>query len=104
MKHDLDRNDVDGFAAGIERYFALKSEIDAGYTNAPIERLIVAVDKYLVGKVLPGAGGGGFVFMIARDEEAAQKVRVILSKSPPNAHARFFDFAIDPEGLKVAVL
>jgi len=104
MKHDLDRNHINAFAGGIERYFSLKKEIDVGYTNAPIEQLIAAVDKYLVGKVLPGAGGGGFVLMIARDQEAAQEVRKILTKSPPNGQARFFDFAIDTAGLKVSVL
>jgi len=104
MKHDLDRNDAEAFARGIERYWSLKKRIDPGSTNTQVERLIASVDKYLVAKLLPGAGGGGFLFMVARDEQSARKVRQLLTQSPPNAQARFFDFAIDSSGLKVTVL
>jgi len=69
-----------------------------------VERLIASVDKYLLAKLLPGAGGGGFLFMVARDEQSARKVRQLLTRSPPNAQARFFDFAIDSAGLRVTVL
>jgi len=34
MKHDLDRNDPEAFARGIERYWSLKKRIDPGSTNA----------------------------------------------------------------------
>jgi len=104
MKHDLDRNDAEAFSRGIERYWSLKKRIDPGSTNAQVERLIASVDKYLLAKLLPGAGGGGFLFMVARDEQSARKVRQLLTRSPPNAQARFFDFAIDSAGLKVTVL
>jgi len=54
--------------------------------------------------LLPAAGGGGFVFMVARDAECAARVRRILETNPPNALARFFDFSVDQKGLSVTVL
>jgi fucokinase len=104
MKVDLDAGDVRGWAAGVERYWQLKQSLDAGSTNAKIEALLRPVNRYLSARLLPGAGGGGFVFMIARDEDAARKVRRTLDRHPPNAHARFFNFDIDPHGLRVTVL
>jgi len=104
MKESLDRGDLSAFAAGVDRYWELKKGLDPGATNDSIERILARVDKYLVGKVLPGAGGGGFIFMVARDREAAQKVRQLLNASPPNPHARFFDFEVDHQGLHVTVL
>jgi len=62
------------------------------------------LDKYLTGRLLPAAGGGGFVFMVARDAECAARVRRILETNPPNALARFFDFSVDQKGLSVTVL
>jgi fucokinase len=50
------------------------------------------------------AGGGGFIFMVARDAAAARKLRQRLETNPPNRLARFFDFQVDPKGLQVTVL
>ncbi len=104
MKQDLDTGDLDAFARGVEEYWTLKKTLDPGSTNPAIENLLSRVDRYVSGKVLPGAGGGGFVFMVARDAEAAGKIRQTLNANRPNVHARFFDLAVDQQGLKVTVL
>ncbi len=104
MKHDLDRGDVQAFAQGITHYFDLKCQLDPGTTNPPIEAVLRRVKKYLSGYVLPGAGGGGFIYMITRDEQATQQVRRLLLQNPPNSLARFFDFEFDQKGLAVTVL
>ncbi len=104
MKDALDRADVEAFGAGIERYWTAKKSLDPGATTQPIEKLIASVEDQLIGKVLPGAGGGGFVFMVARDEQAARRVRKVLNGSRPNKLARFFDFSVDGNGLRVTVL
>lgn len=100
----LAAGDAEGFARGVAAYWELKKAIDPGSTNERIEAIVGRVDKCLNAYELPGAGGGGFIFMIARDEEAALKVRTELERKPPNQLARFYDFAIDQKGLSVAVL
>jgi fucokinase len=104
MWNDLGAGDVDAFGRGIGRYWELKKKLDPGSTNDAIETLLRPVDRYLTGKVLPGAGGGGFVLMLARDAGAAKRVRILLRRNPPNRMARFFDFDIDQKGLAVTVL
>lgn len=104
MKASLDAKDFAAVGRGIEEYWTLKKRLDPGSTNPTIEALLRRVQGDLIGKLLPGAGGGGFVFMVARDEAAAQRVRRTLEANPPNPLARFFDFEIDPHGLKVTVL
>ncbi len=104
MESELGSGDADGFGRGIDRYWELKKQIDPGSTNARIEALIRPLNRYLTGRLLPGAGGGGFLLMVARDEEAAGRVRRHLAVHPPNALARFFDLDIDNRGLSVTVL
>ncbi|MCX5660224.1 MAG: hypothetical protein NTW19_10950 [Planctomycetota bacterium] len=104
MKASLDERDFAAVGRGVEDYWTLKKRFDPGSTNPTIEALLRRVQGDLIGKLLPGAGGGGFVFMVARDEAAAQRVRRTLEANPPNPLARFFDFDIDPHGLKVTVL
>ena len=104
MKRDLDRHDIEAFAAGVDHYWQLKKRLDPGATNAGVERIMKAIEPYAAGRTLPGAGGGGFVFIIARDADAARKVRRKLERHPPSPQSRFFDFAVDSEGLKVTTL
>lgn len=103
-KEALDAQDIDGFARGVARYWALKKQIDPGSTNAPIEKLLKAVAQETQAALLPGAGGGGFIFMLAKSAAAAERIRRTFEAHPPNAHARFFDFGVDQQGLKVTVL
>lgn len=103
-KEALDAQDIDGFACGIARYWELKKQIDPGSTNAPIESLLASVAEDTQAALLPGAGGGGFIFMIAKSASAAERIRRAFTDNPPNPFARFFDFDVDPQGLKVTVL
>lgn len=104
MKANLDAQDVDAFAQGIERYWTLKKQIDPGSTNPQIESLLKSVSRWTAGRMLPGAGGGGFIYLVARDPDAARQIRRRLTDSPPNRLARFFDYDVDQTGVKVTVL
>ena len=44
------------------------------------------------------------LFMVTKGVEQTRKIRQILTEEPPNDRARFFDFDVDTEGLKVSVL
>lgn len=103
-KDALDAQDFEGFARGVNHYWQLKKQIDPGSTNAPIEALLNSVKEHTLAALLPGAGGGGFIFIIAKDQAAAQQIRHQFNAAPPNAQARFFDFSIDRQGLKVTIL
>ena len=104
MKSALDARDTDAFARGIERYWTLKKQIDPGSTNPRIEALLASVDRWTAGRVLPGAGGGGFVLFVARDADAAGRIRRYLEAHPAHPTARFFDFDVDDKGLNTTVL
>ncbi len=103
-KEALDARDIEGFARGVGRYWELKKQIDPGSTNKPIEKLLKLIEADISGALLPGAGGGGFIFMIAKSAEAAVRIRAKFERNPPNQQARFFEFDIDQQGLKVTVL
>jgi len=103
-KEALDARDIEGFARGVGRYWELKKQIDPGSTNKPIEKLLKLIEADTSAALLPGAGGGGFIFMIAKSAEAAARIRAKFERNPPNQQARFFEFDIDQQGLKVTVL
>ena len=104
LRHAIDTRDHAGFGRGLQSFWDLKKRIDPGSTNDAIERLTARVAPWSSGHVLLGAGGGGFLLILARDETAAQRLRTDLTVWPSSPGARFFDFQIDDQGLNVSVL
>jgi galactokinase/mevalonate kinase-like predicted kinase len=103
LANDVSRGALDGFARGLLRNWELKKAIDPGATDARIEAILSELTPHLSGYELPGAGGGGFVFMIARTSRDARRVRTIVEQRRITNGARFYDFAIDQRGLTVTV-
>ncbi len=104
MKEDLDRRRVDDFGRKIARAWELNKTLDSGSTTLDIDRLMQRLQPHMLGAKLLGAGGGGFLFIVSKDADATARIRADLSDSPPNDRARFFDFEVDPVGLRVSVL
>lgn len=104
MKAGLDSRDLDAFASIVDRYWALKKHIDPAATNAGIESILKSVSRWTAGRVLAGAGGGGFLLLIGKDREATRRIRRTLETRKVNSSARFFDFDVNLDGLKVTVL
>ena len=76
--------------------------LDSGTNPASVEAIIRKIDDYCLGYKLPGAGGGGYLYMVAKDPEAAVKIRAILTQNPPNSCARFVDMTLYDKGLQVS--
>ena len=104
MHAELTGGDIDAFARTLKDYWTLKQRLDAGASTPEIESLIDAVRDDLAGYELPGAGGGGFLLLIARDANAAARVRDTLDALTPNRTARRYEAAIDAQGLRVSVV
>ncbi|MCC6425320.1 MAG: hypothetical protein IT435_00735 [Phycisphaerales bacterium] len=96
--------DVAAFAACVRQNWEFKKRLDPGSTNARIEGILRPIEKFLSGYEMPGAGGGGFLYLIAKDAAAANRVRSALERRRTNRLARFFDVEVDGRGLAVSVL
>jgi len=95
-------NNYTGLADKVAISWDLNQRLDGG-TNPPVIREMSGrVDDYLLGYKLLGAGGGGYMLMFAKSADAALKVKKILKEKPPNARARFVDFAISETGFQVS--
>lgn len=76
--------------------------IDAGTNPAGVQTITEMVDDLCLGYKLPGAGGGGYLYMVAKDPEAAAIVKKRLQQNPQNPNARFVDMTISETGLQVS--
>lgn len=76
--------------------------LDSGTNPAEVKRLTDLVDDLCLGYKLPGAGGGGYLYMMAKDPEAAARIRQVLGANRMNANARFVDMTLSKAGLQVS--
>lgn len=103
MAEALSRRDAEGFGALLDYAWRLNVDLDPHHTNADIEALRDRIAGRVEGTKLLGAGGGGFLLLACRTAAEAAALRADLEASPPNAKARFFDFAVSRSGLIVTV-
>jgi len=100
--HDaIQQDDFEAFTQIVARSWQLNQQLDAGTNPPAVQEIFEMVGDNLAGGKLLGAGGGGFLFMIATDEESALRIREKLESNPPNAGARFVDFSVSETGLQV---
>lgn len=76
--------------------------LDSGTNPEAVRRLTDLIDDLCLGYKLPGAGGGGYLYMVAKDPEAAARIRQILTEHRPNANARFVEMSLSSMGLQIS--
>ena len=98
----IQRENFDEMGRLVGKSWEQNKALDAG-TNPPgVEAIIRQVHDYCLGYKLPGAGGGGYLYMVAKSPEAAARIRTILTQNPPNACARFVEMTLSDKGFQVS--
>lgn len=98
---DIQRGDMESMCKDINRSWEMNQKLDKGTNPKPVKELISRINQYISCCKLCGAGGGGYLFIIAKDIESVSKIKKELETTPPNENARFVDIDISDEGLVV---
>ena len=101
LREILQEGDYAGLCAAVARSWELNKALDPGTNPDGIEALLAPLQPWMAGCKLLGAGGGGYLLMLARDSAAAQRIKEHLGANPPNPRARFVEMAVSREGLQV---
>ncbi len=95
----LAAGDLKAFAASLNNYWRDKKLLDSGSTNDRVEAIIEMIAPWVDAVSLTGAGGGGFMFILAKSPREAKKIREALHEKAPSQYSRFYDFDIVEEGM-----
>ena len=86
----------------VRRTWQQNQLLDSGTNPAEVAALTALIDDLSLGYKLPGAGGGGYLYIVAKDPEAAVRIRTILNENHRNPNARFVDMALSKGGLQIS--
>lgn len=98
----IQRNSFEEMGRLVRKTWQQNQLLDAGTNPDAVAAITRQIDDLCLGYKLPGAGGGGYLYMVAKDPEAAVRIRKILTQNPPNNRARFVEMSLSDKGLEVS--
>ena len=102
MYEAIQRNDFAEMGRLVRKTWQQNQLIDSGTNPDAVRRITDLIDDLCLGYKLPGAGGGGYLYMVAKDPEAAARVKQIIQQSEQNSNARFVDMTLSKKGLQIS--
>ena len=102
MYEAIQQNDFMRMGQLVRKTWTQNQLLDSGTNPESVEALTRLIDDLCLGYKLPGAGGGGYLYMIAKDPEAAARIKQILTDNSPRKNARFVDMTLSTKGLQIS--
>ena len=102
MYEAIQQNDFQRMGLLVRKTWAQNQALDYGTNPQAVSKLTDLIDDLCLGYKLPGAGGGGYLYMIAKDPEAAVRIKQILTENSTNRNARFVEMTLSTIGLQIS--
>lgn len=102
MYDAIQRHDFTRMGKLVGKTWQQNQAIDKGTNPPEIQAITSLIDDFCLGYKLPGAGGGGYLYMIAKDPEAAGRIISTLNNNRPNDRARFVEMTLSKTGLQIS--
>jgi galactokinase/mevalonate kinase-like predicted kinase len=98
----IQRSDFEYTGKMIAHSWKLNNALDSGTNTPEVQHIINLIEDYVYGLKLVGAGGGGYMFICAKDTDAAGRIQSILRENPINPSARFVKMEISQTGFQTS--
>ena len=95
-------NDFETYGCMVRKTWDQNQSLDSGTNPDAVRKLTDLIDDFCLGYKLPGAGGGGYLYMVAKDLDAAARIRKVLTENRMNSLARFVDMRLSDKGLEIS--
>ena len=102
MYEAIQRQDYTAYGQLVRKTWQQNQQIDSGTNPESVQRITSLIDDLCLGYKLPGAGGGGYLYMVAKDPDAAARIKQIINQAQPNPNARFVDMTLSKTGLQIS--
>lgn len=102
MYDAIQRCDLHKMGLLVRENWKQNQSLDSGTNPESVRQITSLIDDLCLGYKLPGAGGGGYLYMVAKDPEAAARIKIILNEHRPNPRARFVGLTLSKNGLQTS--
>ena len=102
MYETIQQNDFRRMGLLMRKTWQQNQLLDSGTNPSAVAALTEKIDDLCLGYKLPGAGGGGYLYMVAKDPEAAARIKQVLGEQQQNRNARFVEMSLSTTGLQIS--
>lgn len=102
MYEAIQRADFTQMGRLVRKTWSQNRALDSGSDPSDVRRMTDLIDDLALGYKLAGAGGGGYLYIVAKDPDAAARIKQVFNDNRPNANARFVDMSLSDKGLQVS--
>lgn len=102
MYEAIQQNDFQRMGLLMRKTWQQNQTLDSGTNPSAVAAQTALIDDLCLGYKLPGAGGGGYLYMIAKDPEAAGRIKQLLTEHRQNKNARFVEMSLSTTGLQIS--
>ncbi|KAL4234744.1 hypothetical protein ACF0H5_006386 [Mactra antiquata] len=88
----------------MDKYWQMKKIMAPGCEPDFVNKLMTLVRPHSLGICMAGAGGGGFMYVLAKDHENQKNIKNLISSLETSDGTKVYDACIDMEGLKITVI
>ncbi len=78
MRFELEHGNIDGFCRLLNDHWEQSKRLDSGCTNTCIDQIFSSIEDLIDGKMICGAGGGGFLQVVLKPDVTKQQLRARL--------------------------
>lgn len=83
VKRNIESGNMQGFIDNLNRQMELTKKLDTGFTNEQLDRIFHACADMTAGKMMCGAGGGGFIQIVLKKGYSKQDLSACLKAAFP---------------------
>lgn len=102
MCEAIQREDFETMGRLVRKTWHQNQALDSGTNPEECRHITQLVDDFCLGYKLTGAGGGGYLYMVAKDPEAAARIKATLNSRTTSTNARFVDMTLSRHGMQVS--
>ena len=95
MAYALESGNIDLFGILLNVHLEYSKIIDKGSTNSLIQKIFAVIDDLIVGKMVCGAGGGGFLQIILKNTVTKEMVHNRLRAVFPDSEIDIWECSIN---------
>ena len=94
MRADLENEDLNTFSNHLNEHWELSKKLDAGCTNTCIDQILISCEDLILGKMICGAGGGGFLQVILKKGVSKDEIKNRIQDVFQDSGIKVYDVTI----------